>query len=107
MRKLTMKLAVIGLLALVANLALAESTRRSLVRAVVTGCILVLVASTVEEYSNRYSPHRDWSLGDLAANYLGVLCLGMLPLWTLRRGGLAAPADASADGAAESIHPAD
>jgi VanZ family protein len=70
-----------GTLALVANLALASSGNRSVLRAIVIGSILVLIIATAEEYSNRYLMMRDWSLGDLAANYLGVLCLGMLPLW--------------------------
>ena len=70
-----------GGLALVANLALASRGRRSLARAIVIGSILVLIVSTAEEYSNKFLPRRDWSLGDLTANYLGVVCLGALPLW--------------------------
>ncbi len=70
-----------GGLALVANLALASRGRRSLARAIVIGSILVLIVATAEEYSNKFVPRRDWSLGDLTANYLGVVCLGMLPLW--------------------------
>src|SRR5262245_16002460 len=64
-----------GLLALVVGKALAGSGGWSVVRAVVTSCILVLVASTVEEWSNQFLPNRDFSYGDLAANYLGVLWL--------------------------------
>jgi VanZ family protein len=74
-----------GGLALVANLALASRGRRSLARAIVIGCILVLIVATAEEYSNKFVPCRDWSLGDLTANYLGVVCLGSLPLWPKRR----------------------
>jgi polysaccharide biosynthesis protein VpsQ len=70
-----------GGLALVANLALASRGRRSLARAIVIGSILVLIVATAEEYSNKFVPMRDWSLGDLTANYLGVACLGVLPLW--------------------------
>jgi len=70
-----------GLLALAANLALASQGRRSLVRAVALGTILVLAIATAEEYSNVFVPCRDWSLGDLTANYLGVACIGLLPLW--------------------------
>jgi VanZ family protein len=70
-----------GTLALMANLALASRGNRSLLRAIVIGSIIVLIVATAEEYSNRYLIMRDWSLGDLAANYLGVACLGMLPLW--------------------------
>ncbi len=70
-----------GLLALVANLALASCGKRSLARAIVLGSLFVLIVATAEEYSNRYLLRRDWSLGDLTANYLGVVCLGLLPLW--------------------------
>jgi len=70
-----------GGLALMANLALASRGRRSLARAIVMGSILVLIVATAEEYSNNFVPRRDWSLGDLTANYLGVVCLGVLPLW--------------------------
>jgi hypothetical protein len=70
-----------GTLALVANLALASRGNRSLGRAIVIGSIFAMIVATAEEYSNRYFMMRDWSLGDLAANYLGVACLGMLPLW--------------------------
>lgn len=70
-----------GLLALVANLALASHGRRSLARAASLGSILVLAIATAEEYSNVFLPSRDWSLGDLTANYLGVACIGLLPIW--------------------------
>jgi VanZ family protein len=73
-----------GLLALFANLALASSGRWTAVRAIVIGTTVVLAVATLEEYSNRFVAVRDWSLGDLAANYLGILCLGVLPL-VLRR----------------------
>lgn len=80
-----------GGLALVANLAFASRGRRSLARAIVIGSILVLIVATVEEYSNRFVARRDWSLGDLTANYLGVVCLGMLPLWSRQLFSHAAP----------------
>jgi len=70
-----------GGLALVANLALASRGRRTLARAIVIGSILVLIVATAEEYSNRFVSRRDWSFGDLTANYLGVACLGVLPIW--------------------------
>lgn len=79
-----------GLLALAANLALASHRPRSLARAVALGTILVLAIATAEEYSNVVVPCRDWSLGDLTANYLGVACIGLLPLWRPRLFTLAA-----------------
>jgi VanZ family protein len=82
-----------GLLALVANLALASCGKRSLARAIVVGSLFVLIVATAEEYSNRYLVQRDWSLGDLTANYLGVVCLGLLPLWRPQLVSRAAQAD--------------
>ena len=70
-----------GLLGLVANLALASYARWSLARAIVIGSILVLIVATAEESSNLFFVRRDWSLGDLMANYLGVIALGFLPAW--------------------------
>lgn len=70
-----------GLLALVANLVLASRSRRPLARAIITGSLIVVFVATAEEYSNKFVAARDWSLGDLTANYLGIACLGMLPLW--------------------------
>ena len=70
-----------GFLALAANLALASQKPQSLARAVALGTILVLAIATAEEYSNVFVPSRDWSIGDLTANYLGVACIGLLPLW--------------------------
>jgi len=87
-----------GLLALAANLALASRGRRSLARAIVIGSIFVLIVATAEEYSNRYLLRRDWSLGDLTANYAGVACFGLLPLWRPRffsRGAAAGDDDSS------------
>src|SRR5262245_59851709 len=69
-----------GLLALVANLALISTGRLPPLRAIVLGSIVVLIVATAEEYSNRFVAARDYSLGDLAANYLGVLMIGVLPL---------------------------
>ena len=82
---------------------LASYGKRPLVRAIVLGSIFALTVSTVDEYSNRYLPLRDWSLGDLAANYLGVLCLGVLPLWKWQSETSLPSGDDSAEG---QIHPA-
>jgi VanZ family protein len=68
-----------GSLALVVNAALAMRPGWSLVRAIATGSIIVLIASTLDEYSNILVPQRGWSLADLAANCLGITCLGILP----------------------------
>jgi VanZ family protein len=68
-----------GSFALVVNLALASWPNWSFARAITTGSMIVLIASTVDEFSNLLVPQRDWSLVDLAANYLGIVILGVLP----------------------------
>jgi VanZ family protein len=70
-----------GTLALVANLALVASGKRPLARTIATGCLITATIATFEEFTNQFVPARDWSLGDLAANYLGVVCLGVLPFY--------------------------
>jgi VanZ family protein len=68
-----------GGMALLANAALTRRPRWSLIGAIATGSIIVIIVSTIEEYSNSFTPCRTWSLSDLAANYLGIGCLGILP----------------------------
>ncbi len=68
-----------GSLALVVNAALASRPNWSLARAIATGSMIVLIASTADEYSNMLVPQRGWSLADLAANYLGIALVGILP----------------------------
>lgn len=80
-----------GTLALVANLALIANGKRRLARAIVTGCLIAAIVATVEEFTNQFVPSRDWSLGDLTANYLGILCLGLIPFW--QRLGCSRPTD--------------
>ena len=79
-----------GMLALLANATLILKSRWSPARAIVTGSILALAVSTADEFSNLAVAHRTWSLGDLTANYLGILCLGVAPLvawqWMHQRG---------------------
>ena len=74
-----------GILALLVNAALIRQNRWSLLRALTIGTLIVLIGSTLEEYSNLLTIHRRWSWGDLAANYLGVLCLGVLPFLIRRQ----------------------
>jgi polysaccharide biosynthesis protein VpsQ len=76
---------IFGTLALCLNLALASRRRWSLTRAIVTGSILVAAASTLDETTNLLVAYRSWSLGDLTANYLGVVCLGVVPMLGWRR----------------------
>jgi hypothetical protein len=77
-----------GLLALLVNGVLLRHRQWSLIRTFATGSILVLIVATVEECSNVLTAYRKCSLADLAANYLGVVCLGILPLvawWVMVR----------------------
>jgi VanZ family protein len=69
-----------GSLALLTNAALATRRRGSLSRAIATGTIIVLVAATAEELSNLFVPYRGWAVSDLAANYLGIVIVGVVPL---------------------------
>jgi VanZ family protein len=69
-----------GLLALLANATLLRRPKWRTVGAIATGSIFAIIVSTVEEWSNLFVAYRTWSLSDLAANYLGILCLGTLPL---------------------------
>lgn len=71
-----------GVLALLANATLLRQRRWSAAGAIATGSLLVVIVSTAEEWSNGLVACRTWSLADLAANYLGVLCVGILPLLT-------------------------
>lgn len=69
-----------GLLALATNMALARDGRLAPLAAVAAGTLLVAGLATLEEASNALVPCRNCSLADLAANYLGILCLGVAPL---------------------------
>jgi VanZ family protein len=54
-------------------------------RAFALGTIVLIVVSTIEEYSNWWVTMRTCSLGDLAANYLGIIWLGGLPIWCIQQ----------------------
>jgi VanZ family protein len=68
-----------GGLALAVNAAWARARSGTLTRAIVTGSTIVLIASTVEELTNLVVPYRGWATSDLAANYLGIMFVGVLP----------------------------
>jgi VanZ family protein len=69
-----------GGLAFLVNAALATRRRGSLLSTIATGSIIVSIASTVEECTNLYVPCRGWAVSDLAANYIGIIALGTLPV---------------------------
>jgi VanZ family protein len=74
-----------GVLALLVNLSLVHRGKWPLAGAIVTGSMIVAVLATAEELSNLLVATREYSVGDLAANYLGVLCVGVLPFWSRQR----------------------
>ena len=71
---------LVGTLALLLNLSIHRGADVSLIRRILPGSLIVIIASTLEEYSNTMLSFRSWSVGDLIANYLGILCIGILPL---------------------------
>ena len=74
-----------GVLALLANATLLHRSRNRTLGVIATGSIFVLLTSTLEECSNAFVVFRTCSLADLAANYLGILCVGVLPLVAWQR----------------------
>ena len=76
--------AMYGVLALLLNWALMLNGWPRL-RAFALGTFVLILVSTVEEYSNEWVTMRTWSLGDLAANYLGILWLGGLPICCIKQ----------------------
>jgi VanZ family protein len=74
-----------GLLALTANSALAGRGKRMSIRKFALISMILLALAIGEEYSNQFVAVRDWSLGDMAANCLGVVSLGIVPVWWWNR----------------------
>jgi hypothetical protein len=52
---------------------------------VALGGTIIGVLITLEEISQFWIPIRHFDLGDLAANYAGILCAGWLARWWLRK----------------------
>ena len=77
--------AMYGVFALLAGATLLHRSKSRPVAAIATGSIFVLLLSTMEEASNAFTAYRTCSLADLAANYLGILALGVLPLVAWQR----------------------
>ncbi len=72
-----------GILALLINLTLFRSfpSRRRIGVDVVSGLILALLIG-LEEFSQRSFATRTFSLGDLSASYLGLICFSWLAIKT-------------------------
>ncbi len=73
---------LMGGLAFMVNVAFNLKTWRFLGRRWLAGGTLVLLAVTLEEFSQRWLPSRTFDLLDLTADYLGILFFGWLA-WRL------------------------
>jgi hypothetical protein len=69
-----------GVLALLVNLSIRTGGATTLWSTVVPGSLIVALGCTVEEMTNLASTIRNWSFADLGANYLGIICIGVVPL---------------------------
>ena len=78
---------LVGTLALLVNLSIRTIWRWPLWPSVVPGTLLVTIAATAEECSNIVVVARNWSPADLAANYLGIVCVGIVPMLVLHNMG--------------------
>ena len=74
-----------GLLALLATASLLHRSPSRPFVVIATSASLVLILATLEELSNAFVAFRSYSATDLVANYLGILCLGVLPLLAWQR----------------------
>jgi hypothetical protein len=82
--------ALVGVLALLVNASTLRENLLSGPLAIVAPSLVIAAVATFEELSNLAVPGRNCCLGDLAANYLGIFCVGVLPLvvsshWVVRR----------------------
>jgi hypothetical protein len=75
---------LIGLLALLVNLALGARRWQVGGQRVLLGSAVVAALVTLEELSQLFLPNRAFSLLDLAANYAGIWVFGWLAGWLVR-----------------------
>jgi len=76
---------LIGVLALVVNLSLQCARWRWGRITLLKGSVLVAVVVTLEELSQLFISTRSFDLGDLAADFLGIVVFGQLALWLYQR----------------------
>ena len=76
---------LVGVLALLVNLTIRTHWRPRRWLSLVPGTLLVALVGTAEECSNVLVATRNWSPADLAANLLGVVCVGVVPLTVYAR----------------------
>lgn len=79
---------LVGTFALLLNMAVGMKLKTGILGKVLPGTLLALAIATGEECSNLLVVSRTYCLSDLVANYLGILCLGVIPaVWMLTRPG--------------------
>ena len=76
---------LMGSLAFLANMALRGAAIHLGRRTLPLGGSLVALLVTLEEASQHFIPARTLSLGDLLADYAGIMLIGGLALWLQRR----------------------
>lgn len=75
---------LVGALALGVNLTMSLATYKVGKRKILKGSLLLLIFVTFEETSQMLFPSRSFSLGDLLANYAGVLCFGQATVYLVK-----------------------
>ena len=72
---------LMGLFALLVNLSLNMRKISVFSVSILLGSLIVIILSTVEEFSQSFFPSRTASFIDLAASYLGIFFIGNLAVW--------------------------
>ena len=74
---------LVGALALCVNLSMSLASVRIGKRKFLKGSLFLLIFVTFEEASQMLFPWRSFSLGDLFANYAGILCFGRAAVYLM------------------------
>ena len=72
---------LMGLFALLVNLSLNMRKISVFSLNILLGSLIVIILSTIEEFSQSFFPSRTASFIDLAASYLGIFFIGNLSVW--------------------------
>ena len=76
---------LVGIMSLLLNLSLSAARFRWRSIGIQKGTLVLFVIATLDELSNLFLSHRNFSLGDLASNYIGIFCFGWLAAWLVAR----------------------
>ena len=76
---------LVGVMSLLLNLSLSAARFRCGPLRVLKGTLILFVIATLDELSNLLLSHRNFDLGDLASNYVGIFCFGWLAAWLVAR----------------------